>query len=106
MNARFRMSISRCAVLVILMALPMANAMADYRLDYTGNPFAFANGDYTTGMSVTGSFTLSDELFNSLKGAGEQAIIYPFTIILPGVLSYQFNDGVQSFNNIADIDAL
>ncbi len=106
MKNLFGIRIVRAIALLALSVMPISQASADYQLNYVGTPFAAASGAYDTTMRVTASFVLTDTLYNSLAGNAGQAVVYAFTTLVPGLVSYQVNDGVQSFSNLADLNAL
>ena len=65
------------------------SAKADTLYSYTGDPFLFAQGVYSPGDRITGSFMLSG-LFVPINGVGPQSVTN-------FVESYSFTDGHQIF---------
>ena len=81
-----------CAALALLL-LPPSAAMAATTYFYTGNDYTLiidntppAGTTYTTSMSVTGSFTVASALAPNMA----------LTDISSDVISYSFNDGVNT----------
>lgn len=70
----------------LILTVPL---MADVTYTYTGNPFQSFGGLYDSTDFVSGSFTVSSALADSL----------PEGTITPN--SYSFTDGVQTFNSTA-----
>lgn len=71
--------------LVALAFAGIANAQVTYT--YTGNPFTFATGPYTTVMSISGSFSVNA----ALSDGG-----YDFRTAAPTGFGYSFTDGLHT----------
>ena len=77
-------------IVPLFLALLIAPAMhGETVYTYTGNPYTAVDGEFTTSMSLTGSFTLDGPLAENVSGVQ----------ITP--TDYSFFDGlfIQSINN-------
>jgi hypothetical protein len=75
------------AVAALSLAYPASVQAAPTRYQYTGNPFTFASGPYTTSDFVTAMITL----------AGPLGANMPLTEVTP--IAFTLSDGVQTITN-------
>src|SRR5437016_12365885 len=78
------------ALFIALLVMPVAMRADTYTYTYTGNNFTTVTAPYTTGDSITGSFTLSAPL-----GPNYNNEVTP--------ISQEFSDGLVTFDSLADI---
>ncbi|MGA3129480.1 MAG: hypothetical protein ABSD59_01675 [Terracidiphilus sp.] len=73
-------------LLILGLALAAVPAFADTTYDYTGQDYTvLTTGSYNSSMSMTGSFTVASPLGGDFSAT-------------PGLISWQFNDGVITWN--------
>jgi len=81
-------------VAAALSALGTASAGAAVVYTYTGNDYTSVISPFTTSESVSGSFTLSTALGDSLSG------------VYVAPLSFSFSDGVATYNSLNSLSAI
>src|SRR5215475_3160866 len=86
--AAIRCSLMFTAVAALSVAYPPSVQAVPTTYQYTGNPYPFAVGDYTTSMFVTVMLTLAQPLPANLDGSTE---VFP--------TAFTFFDGVQTITN-------
>ena len=82
--AAIRWSLMFTAVAALLVAYPASVQAVPTTYQYTGNPFTFVFGAYTTSDFVSGMVTLASPLAANM----------PLTAVTP--LAFSFSDGVQT----------
>src|SRR5262249_5043069 len=85
--AAIRCSLMFTAVAALSLAYPASVQAAPITYKYTGNPFTFASGPYTTNDFVTAMITLASPLKANM----------PLTEVTP--IAFTLSDGVQTITN-------
>jgi hypothetical protein len=90
-------------IVPLFLALLIAPAMhGETVYTYTGNPFTTAEGEITTSMRITGSFTLDVPLADNLSGVQITPTDYSF---FNGIVSDFKGDFFVSTNGTGALDA-